>query len=430
MERHEVEAAICGMAMADVRNLSEAISLGLREEHFVVPAHAHVYAAVTKAWQLNQKADLTTVVRLAGEEYREDVKRVRQAAPLTQNFKPYAEELLSAVRSEQALMAMSDLAKTINLRRPFASFDPIAQGIADLCGLVKLDDQAFVTLNAWDAAKLSEQEAEARIQAFAEGKPTGIPTGFNMLDHTIYGLQPGWMYYIGARPGVGKTSLGLNIALNVARSGYRPAFITVEMSAKDLMDKLVCLAGRVDIGNFLRGDLTDDECDRLAHGYRTVGPLNFKITEFHRAELRYLALEIQRLVRAEGVQVVFVDYVQLFESKDDGKRGKTTRDEVAEISTALKNMALALKVPIIAMSQLNRQTPEYGPPGLGHFADSDKIGRDADVALMLYQMQDEQDPINGPPSYWINLAKQRRGKSMRIPVKARLEFGQFIDAEQ
>ena len=408
------------MLLKETAYLAEAIGRGLKAEHFSEPLHADIYGAAKSIWLKGEHVDLATVTRLVGFSKADDVMRVYSWAPLTQNFSPYLQAVLDWSKQTEIFARLREVSHVMTNRRPMDSLSPVVERIGELLTFCQGTAESLRTFQAREAVDQSLTQARERVELVQSGKRVaGITTGFAALDKTIYGFQPGFVYVLGARTAVGKTTLAVNMALAAAEAGHKTAFVTVEMAAADIVDKMLSRHGRVHMGRFLSGHVSADEGTRIEHAGVGVAALPLLITEVINPKLDDLTFELMRLVKADGVKLVVLDYLQLFEMGDG--RFRPAREEAKEVSKRIKSLARSLDVPILVLSQLNRLAPEEGQPELTHIAESDQIARDADVVLLLYR---------AGQSHFLSIAKHRRGVRKAFRIDAELHFNLFTEGAE
>ena len=218
---------------------------------------------------------------------------------------------------------------------------------------------------------------------------TGVPSGFLDLDRLTAGLQPSELIVIAARPGVGKTALALNIAANAALEPDRPvgvAFFSLEMSKEQLALRLLCSQARIDSSRTRTGVISQEELQRLISAADPLSQTKIFIDDSSDTSVLTLKAKCRRLARDKDVNLglIIVDYLQLMKPVKANDR----RDvEIAEMSRSLKALAKELKVPVIALSQLNRQVESRTDrrPMLADLRESGAIEQDADVIMFIYR---------------------------------------------
>lgn len=231
----------------------------------------------------------------------------------------------------------------------------------------------------------------------------GVPTGFKDLDNTLAGLQRSNLLILAARPGVGKTTLALNIARNVAVIHKRPVGIfSLEMSKEELVDRLLVAQADIDAWKMKTAKLDSDEFTRLSEAMGILAEAPLYIDDTPALSILEMRTKARRLQVDAGIDLLIVDYLQLAKSRNLENRVQ----EVAEISQGLKNLARELKVPVLALSQLSRavEQRERKRPQLADLRESGSIEQDADVVMFLWR-EDEEDIAN----IFLDVAKHRNG---------------------
>lgn len=418
MTPFEVEAAVCGMIMREPSHLAEAISRGLSSSSFSDGLCGHIFAACHEIWGDGLDVDLATVARKVGMGQLDDIARVRNSAPLTANFGPYLAGVLNHGIQAELVLRLHDIGRALETRRAMESLDPIVDRLVDLIGYCKGSGDALRTSPMVAELDKTLAIAQERMEAFQRGQLPGVTTGFNMLDGVLNGFQPGFVYALGARTGLGKTTFAINAALGAAGRGHKVAYVTVEMSGADIVEKMVSRESRVAGARLLAGSMNDFEVGRVEKAVRSMEHLPILFTEVVRPSFDHLAFEILRLVKIEKVELIVIDYLQLFEVGDG--RFRQPREEAKIVSARLKMLAKAHKVPLLVLSQLNRQAPEHGMPDLIHIAESDQIARDSDVVMFLFKDEHEQ--------HYLSISKNRRGKCGAFLLRAELDYSRFEGA--
>lgn len=241
---------------------------------------------------------------------------------------------------------------------------------------------------------------------------TGVPTGFTELDDLMSGMQNGEMIIIAARPSMGKTAIGLNVAENVAARTNKPAaFFSMEMSKQAIAQRLLCSRGRVDSHKLRRGMLTEMEIQHLAAICGELRDVPLFIDDTPGMSVLELRAKARRLRTRFNIEAVFIDYLQLMRSPS---RVESRQQEVAEISRGLKALARELNIPVVVMAQLNRN-PEGrsdNRPRMSDLRESGAIEQDADVILLLHREEyykGENCPEDLRNIAEVIIAKQRNG---------------------
>jgi len=280
-------------------------------------------------------------------------------------------------------------------------------------GFVRLKDVLNSTIDRLDMLHQSQ------------GAVTGLPTGFTRLDEYTAGLQPGDLIIVAGRPSMGKTSLALNIAENAALgSGKSAAVFSMEMSVEQLAFRMVSSLGRVDQAHLRNGRFGDDEWPRINGAIQQMAEAPIYIDDTPSMTPTEVRARARRLQRERGLDLIVIDYLQLMRVAGTAENRAT---EISEISRSLKGLARELRVPIIALSQLNRsvETRTDKKPVMSDLRESGAIEQDADLILFIYrdEVYNHDSPRKGIAD--INIAKQRNGPTGEFPLTFLGRFTKF-----
>ena len=272
-----------------------------------------------------------------------------------------------------------------------------------------------------------------RLNSPDRDKYRGIPTGIGLLDSTITGLNRSDLIVLAARPGVGKTSFGLNIARHAAiTSKKRVAFFSLEMGKEQLCSRLLSTEASVEGTKLRSGELSNVEWTRLIEAGDILSGAEMYFDDVPGITVPEIKAKVRRL---KNVDLVIIDYLQLMTS---AKRIDNRVNEVSEITRSLKIMAKELDVPVIAMSQLRRPTDRSKDhrPGLSELRDSGSIEQDADIVIFLhreaYNAASEGGEVTedmDTSAAEIIVAKNRHGATIDIPVHWQPEYMRFTSRE-
>jgi replicative DNA helicase len=243
----------------------------------------------------------------------------------------------------------------------------------------------------------------------SDGSMTGIPTGFKKLDEMTSGLQPGDLIIIAGRPSMGKSTLAVNIAENAALGSNKSAAIfSMEMSAESLTLRMISSLGRINQSNLRSGRLEEQDWPRIDSAMTQLGNAKIFIDETPGLTPTEIRARSRRLKRERGLDLIVVDYLQLMQVAGT-KENRAT--EISEISRSLKALAKELKVPVIALSQLNRAVEQRveKKPVMSDLRESGSIEQDSDLILLIYreEVYDVNTTRKGIAD--IIIAKQRNG---------------------
>lgn len=254
---------------------------------------------------------------------------------------------------------------------------------------------------------------------------SGLPTNFIDLDNTLSGLQDGNLVIIAARPSMGKSSLALNIATSLAKEKKTVAFFSLEMTKEELVQRVLFSEAKVASGDARKGQLGPEKWSRVVEAASTVNTMPLYFDDASVITVTDIRAKSRRLKASRGLDLIVVDYIQLMQ----GNSGDNRQQEIAEISRNLKNLARELKVPIIALSQLNRaaEAREDKRPRLGDLRESGAIEQDADIVMMIYR-DDYYNPATEKPGVAeINIVKNRSGSTGKVDLYFSKEYTQFTN---
>jgi replicative DNA helicase len=428
------ERAVLGAVLADntvITNVAEVV----HPDDFSNPAHAQIFAAVLGLDGSSRKVDHLTLSEelkirgqlalVGGPAY---LMGLDQVVPIAQNAVQYANIVkdqairrrLAGVGREIQELASQDSGDLETLldeaeRKVFLLAEKKREG--DLLPVSQLME---ATLDLIDKMRSSTSGV------------TGLSTGYVDLDLQLTGLHGGELLVLAARPGIGKTSLAMNIAVHAAcKENKGAAIFSLEMPANQLLMRLLASAGRIDMSRLRSGRLTDTDQERFTAiaGELYNAPIYIDDTGgLSPFDLRAKARRLKQ--KDDRLGLIVIDYLQLMHQKG---KVESRQLEVAEISRSLKQLAKELNVPIIALSQLNRKVEERkgGKPMLSDLRESGAIEQDADVVMFIHrEEEDSGDGAPAPPTKGaipveLIVAKQRNGPVGSVDLVFLAEFTRF-----
>jgi replicative DNA helicase len=259
----------------------------------------------------------------------------------------------------------------------------------------------------------------------SEGKMTGISTGFKKLDEMTSGMQPGDLIIVAGRPSMGKTTLAVNIAENAALgSGKSCAIFSMEMSAESLTLRMLSSLGRINQSHLRSGRLQEEDWPRIDSAMTQLSAASIHVDETPGLSPTEIRARSRRLKRERGLDMIVVDYLQLMQVAGT-KENRAT--EISEISRSLKALARELKVPVIALSQLNRGVEQRveKKPVMSDLRESGALEQDADVILLIYR-EEVYDPNTTRKGIAdIIIAKQRNGPTGDVQLTFLGQYTKF-----
>ena len=281
--------------------------------------------------------------------------------------------------------------------------------------------QGFVPMRSAvkEAFRLLQERYESRSPI------TGLPTGFNDLDYKTAGLQAGDLIIIAARPSMGKTALSLNIAEYAAiKTGKAAAVFSMEMSSSQLAFRLISSLGRINQQHLRTGELADEEWPRVTSAITMLSEAKIFIDDTPSLSPLELRARARRLKREHDLGLIVVDYLQLMQVPGSAEN---RTNEISEISRSLKALAMELKVPVIALSQLNRglESRTDKRPVMSDLRESGAIEQDADVIVFIYRDEYYNPESNEKGIAEIIIGKQRNGPTGTVKLTFLGQYTRF-----
>lgn len=259
-----------------------------------------------------------------------------------------------------------------------------------------------------------------------QGSISGLSTGFRDLDNQTNGLQPSELVILAARPSMGKTAFVLNLAEAIAdRSQAGVVVFSLEQSKHELAERFLCIRGRLDMHKLRKGELDEDDRDKLLRVSHELSELPIFIDDQPGRSMSQIGAICRRLKRKDDVRIVIIDYLQLIEPED--KRAPREQ-QIAQITRRLKFLAKELEVPVVALAQLNRgvELREDKRPKLADLRESGAIEQDADIVMFLHRPE-MYDPADHPGEAEVVVAKHRNGPTGIVRLNFKKQFMQFED---
>ena len=252
----------------------------------------------------------------------------------------------------------------------------------------------------------------------------GLSTGLSAIDQKITGLNKSDLILLAARPGMGKTSLALNVALNVAREGKTVAVFSLEMSREQLATRLLSSEALVENNRLRTGLLRETDWEKIAGAATVLNRLDIRIDDNPLLSVADMNAKCRRL---EGLALVVVDYLQLMTSAGGGRGGENRQQVVSDMSRMLKIMAKELDVPVICLSQLSRANEKRDDkrPMLSDLRESGAIEQDADIVLFLYRDDYYNEDSEKHNIAECIVAKNRHGETGKVELRWMPEYTQF-----
>ncbi|MEU7528040.1 replicative DNA helicase [Saccharothrix sp. NPDC042600] len=428
------EQSVLGGMLLSKDAIADVVEV-LAPNDFYRPAHQAIYDCVLDLYGRGEPADPITVS--AELERRGELLRVGGA--------PYLHTLIATVPTAANASYYAEIvAEKAVLRRLVEAGTRIVQlgyNGAEGADVDEVVDRAQAAIyevterrTTEDYVALEEllQPTMDEIDAIASrgGSSLGIPTGFADLDELTNGLHPGQMIIVAARPGVGKSTLGLDFARSASvKHGLTSAFFSLEMSKTEIVMRMLSAEARIRLGDMRGGRMSDDDWTRLARRMSEISEAPLFIDDSPNLTMMEIRAKARRLKQRHDLRLVVVDYLQLMSS---GKRSESRQQEVSEFSRNLKLIAKELEVPVIAISQLNRGPEQRTDkrPQLSDLRESGSLEQDADMVILINRPDawERDDPRAGEAD--LIIAKHRAGPTATITVAHQLHYSRFADLAQ
>ena len=424
----EAEQSVLGSMLVDPRTVSDVMEI-LKMEDFYMEANRLTYEAIQKMFLDGRSIDPVTVLEeITRMGYREKVPRdyilqLVEITPHAANVMDYAR----IVRSKSMLRELQQVgADIIDLTR---AEEEEADTVADLAEQKVYavrqgrEVQGFTPLNV----AISEVYANLDELATSAGKLPGLPTGFAMLDQYIGGLNKSDLILLGARPGMGKTAIALNMAMSAAKKSDKTVVIfQLEMSRTQLATRLLSAEGFIDSKKLRLGNLNDEDWQNMANATQSLNRLNILIDENSGITVPEMKAKCRRL--GDQLGLIVIDYLQLMHTP---KHTDNRVQEVAEISRSLKIMAKELNVPVLCCCQLSRgpEGRQDKRPMLSDLRESGSIEQDADIVLFIYRDDYYNNEGENKNAAELIVAKNRHGETGKIDLQWLGQFTAFLPQE-
>jgi len=413
----EAEQSVLGSLLIDKDAIIRVADI-IRPDDFYKDAHRTIYEAVLELYEKREPIDVISLTNLfkahntldaiGGRTY---LASLTNAVPSSSHIVSYARIVQHKATLRRLLHAASELMQLgyQETEDVEAVLDKAEQSVFSVSQ--KYLRQQFIPL------KSVLTEAFDRIDELhrESGKLRGLATGLKDLDNVLGGLQKGDLVILAARPSVGKTSLALDMARNIAvKEKVSVGLFSLEMSKEQLVDRLLVAEAQVDLWKMRTGKLSEDEdFSRIGHAMGVLSEAPLFIDDSAISTVLEMRTKARRLQSEHGLGLIIVDYLQLMEGRADAENRVL---QIAEITRGLKGLAKELNIPVLALSQLSRATEMRSPPipKLSDLRESGSIEQDADVVLFIYREELYRPETNRKHIADILISKHRNGPTGQI----------------
>lgn len=429
----EAEQAVLGAVIIEPSILDEVLNPILKPEYFHIEQHRKIFELMQSMNLSSKPIDYVTLLEMVKEngiftesEGKQYLLQLTELVPSVENVGNYARIIADKAILRQLINASDSIReKSIDAAgSPEDIVEFAEQRIYDIAN--KRVNTGFYNL------KLGLQESMDRYMRLAADENNefaGLPTYFGDLDRMMGGMHKGDLIIIAARPGIGKSSLALNIAENVAiKAKKKVAFFSLEMPREQLIDRVISSQALIDNSRLRTGELQPDDWRRIAEATAFLSDCEIYFDDTSMITVSQIKSKLRRL---KNVDLVVIDYLQLLSS---GIRSDSRVQEVSEMTRSLKIMAKEIGAPVIALSQLSRRTEDRSAkdhrPQLSDLRESGSIEQDADSVIFLYNdSKYSQDP-DTQNVVEIILGKNRHGETGTIKVDWNGRYTKFSSIER
>ncbi len=433
----EAEQALLGCILLDNDAQSDIFSK-LNVEDFYSEAHRNIYDSMMKVYNKSIPVDFVTLTNqlevekkletIGGIDY---ITYLTNVVPSAANFQHY----LNIVKNSSVRRHLISEAQEI-IKSAFDSEDgdkamrEAEKRIFDLSQKETSSDLEHVGKPGGTLTTVLKQISEL---AENKGKMRGIPTGYKDFDAITNGLQKSDLILLAARPGVGKTSFAMNIAVNAAiNEDKKVAIFALEMSKEQLMQRALSSLARVNLSHVLRGNMDSEEWKRIWTAEKKLAQSGIYVDDSSMITPFELISKCRKLKMTEGLDLIVIDYLQLMTMGKSNRESRT--QEVSDLTRTLKIAAKELNVPIILLSQLSRavEVREDHRPVLSDLRESGSIEQDADIVLFLYNPEKYNDVVteDEPGTVYLLVAKHRNGSTGEVKLKWVGEYTTYLNHDE
>ena len=428
----EAEQAALGSMLIDADCIKDVMDK-LQPEDFYVQQNREIFETIYTMFSYSKPIDGVTVAEEMQKNgtYNEQTTRsylvqLMEITPTSANVMEYA----AIIRDKSLLRGLAKAAGEIT--------SMVQEGLGEASAILEAAEQKVYAIRRGKSAQELTPVSQLikpfldQLNDLASGKTglPGLPSGFSSVDQKIHGLNRSDLILLAARPGVGKSSFAMNMALNVAKqSGRTVAVFSLEMSKEQLLVRLLAAEGLVELTRLSTGRLSASDWGKLTQAARTLRQTDIRIDDNPMLTVADMNAKCRRL---DNLGLVIVDYLQLM-SSSGGKSyaGENRQQAVSDISRMLKIMAKELNVPVICLSQLSRanEKREDKRPMLSDLRDSGAIAPDADIVMFLYREDYYKEDTENRNVAECIVAKNRHGETGKVPLRWSPEYTVFSTLE-
>ncbi|WP_028563595.1 replicative DNA helicase [Paenibacillus pinihumi] len=429
----EAEQAVLGSVLLQSEALISSMER-IRSEDFYSTAHQLIFEAMIELGEANQPIDLVTLTAsLQDKQQLEEIGGVSYLAKLVGSMPTAANvDYYAQIVEEKSMYRKLIRTATQIVTNGYAASDDIGMLLSEA-------EQKIMEISNRRASSGFISIRDVLMEVFErvehlysnKGGSTGIPSGFTDLDRMTSGFQRSDLIIVAARPSVGKTAFALNIAQNVGvRARETVAIFSLEMSAAQLVQRMICAESNVDATRMRTGHLEGDDWEKLTMAIGSLSEAEIFIDDTPGITVAEIRAKCRRLKKEKGLGMILIDYLQLIQGR--GKAGENRQQEVSEISRTLKHIARELEVPVIALSQLSRGVEQRQDkrPMMSDLRESGSIEQDADIVAFLYRDDYYDKESEKKNIIEIIIAKQRNGPVGTVELAFLKNYNKFVSLDR
>jgi replicative DNA helicase len=421
----EGEQAVLGSMLIDPDCVKYVMDR-LRPGDFYLRQNREIFETIFSMFSYARPIDGITVFEemqksgLTDENTRSYLAQLMEITPTSANVMEYA----AIVRDKALLRSVAQAAGEITAL--------VQEGMGEAGEILEASEQKIYAIRRGQSAQemvplrnvLPDVLDRLSEMSEHENHLPGLSTGLSAIDQKITGLNKSDLILLAARPGMGKTSLALNVALNVAKGGKTVAVFSLEMSREQLATRLLSSEALVENNRLRTGLLRETDWEKIAGAATVLNRLNVLIDDNPLLSVADMNAKCRRL---DGLALVVVDYLQLMTSAGGNNRGENRQQVVSDMSRMLKIMAKELNVPVICLSQLSRANEKRDDkrPMLSDLRESGAIEQDADIVLFLYRDDYYNEDSEKHNIAECIVAKNRHGETGKVELRWMPEYTQF-----
>ena len=423
----DAEESVLGALLIDKDAVVEVVPI-LRSEYFYQEKYGLIFEAIMTLYEERDPVDVVTVAEKLKSQ--KALTKIGGISGLT--------ELVNRVPTSAHAVNYARIIKNLSTKRELISAGSrlVEKAFAENTAVTDILEEAEKLIFGLSQQHQPHQfipVKDALAQSFDRldelhkqaGGLRGVPTGFNDLNNVLAGMQRSNLLILAARPGVGKTSLALNIAQSVSVVNKLPVgFFSLEMSQEELVDRLLVAQADIDAWKLKTGKLSEKDFSNLSDAMGELAEAPLYIDDTPGMSIMEMRTKARRLQVEHGLEFLVVDYLQLAHSRNLENRVQ----EISEVSMGLKNLARELKIPVLALSQLSRAVEQRGgikKPQLADLRESGGIEQDADVVMFMYREDDEN-----LENVKLSIAKHRNGPLANIDLRFRGDRIKFYGVDK